>query len=165
VLFLTVIFCPPQTPASVASPIVKGKKTKLTGRVLATRVILRITKNDPQQFIFGVESKDRRGNVIVSPVFVNYSDATYRGLLPEDFFDYSKKYELSVIKQKNNVSFKDEIINKSFSFADVTLQGLEIRDGVPKSILNMNMDIMLPLYELSTKKHEIIKEKSKNNRM
>jgi len=141
------------------SSVVKGKKTTLTGRVLANRVILQITRNDPQQFIFGVESKDRRGNIIVSPVFINYSDAAYRGLLPEDFFDYSKKYKLSVITQKRNISFKDEIVNKTFSFEGVTLQGLEILDGVPESILNMNNDIMLPLYELSTIKYKIIKEK------
>ena len=159
ILFLTIISCPCQTPASVMSSVVKGKKTTLTGRVLANRVILQITRNDPQQFIFGVESKDRRGNIIVSPVFINYSDAAYRGLLPEDFFDYSKKYKLSVITQKRNISFKDEIVNKTFSFEGVTLQGLEILDGVPESILNMNNDIMLPLYELSTIKYKIIKEK------
>jgi len=164
------------------------QKTKLTGRVLA--VSHWPITHDPlhgglriQEFIFGVESKARRGDMTVVPIYIRYAsypDPDY--FLPENFFDYSKKYELSLItlqamgrnNKKENLyySFKDVAYVKfqfrdedgnthtSFSIAGETLTRLEILDGVPEDILNMNMNIMLPRYELSTIKYKIIKERS-----
>jgi hypothetical protein len=72
-----------------------GKKAKLTGRVLAVS-FWPITKDLMhgnvlvQEFIFGMETKDRRGNVTVVPVFVVNRAYPWAEefLLPEDFFDY-----------------------------------------------------------------------------
>jgi hypothetical protein len=165
---------------ALLAPIAEaGRQTKLVGRVLAISYLSKIGfdpmhgKDGTQEFIFGVESKDHNGKVIVSPVFVRYPYAAYSGLLPEHFFDYSKKYKLSATKGKQYISLKDIAYMKiqcvdddsntpvPCPFADnrAWLQ-LEILKGVPASILNIDMDIMLPYYELSANKYETIKEKS-----
>jgi len=164
-----------------------GQKTKLKGRVLAvsTASYLFSPCYDPmhgnnrlQGFIFGVEMKDRRSNESIVPVFVcyaNYPNSEY--FLAEGFFDYSKKYELSVIKTQvggrntkkdvnlffKNVAYiqavaRDEDGNELSSLTDLFPPVLKILDGVPESILNMEMDIMLPRYELVTTKYKILKK-------
>ena len=179
VLFLTIVLFPVATI---------GQEVKLTGRVLAvsswpvtSSIILRGFPST-QEFIFGVESKDPHGNEKFVPVYVCYeyypdSDK----LLQEDFFDYSKKYELSLIRaqaigrgnQKENLDFfleevayvksniRDEDGNLLRTYIDKQFSRLKILDGVPESILNMDMDIVLPFYKLSSIKYKTIKEKLK----
>ena len=184
---------------TVVPVVVAGQKNKLTGRVLAVSTSSGLFSlcSDPlhggirtQEFVFGVESMNRNDNESIIPVHICYANYS-ENFLPEDFFDYSKKYELSVIRvqvggkgaKKNlDVSLEDVAYIKSLilnedgdllkslilnedgdllnTFVDKRLPPkLKILDGVPESILNMNMDIMLPRYELSTTKFKTIKEK------
>ena len=153
--------------------VLMAGEIKLTGRVL-THTIYMPTEGSSrsQEFIFGVESKDRRGNDVVTPVVIHcYSCVRPDPIksLPEDFFDYSKKYELSVVEENREIPFKDIAYDMLFksngkpvSFAGFdSLPRVIILDGVPESILKIGMDIMLPKYELPANKYKIIKEKPK----
>ena len=156
-------------------PVVSGEqKTKLKGHVLAVS-FWPISKDlmhgniRVQEFIFGMETKDSSGNDLVVPVFVVYrSYPDSEKFLPEIFFDYSKKYELSVINENYDISFKDVAYVNFVSNGipvlpadlDLPWQRLEILNGVPESILNMDMDIMLSKYELSSNNYKILKDAS-----
>ena len=177
----------------VLVPVVAGgQKTKLKGRVLAVSswpvAGLVILRNSPrtQEFVFGVESKDPHGNETIMPVYVSYeyypdSDDKF---LQIDFFDYSKKYELSVVRtqgigrdnEKENLNYtfeevsyvKVNIYDENNNFLGTSIDKrfpprLEILDGVPETVLSMDMDMdtVLPRYELPKIKYKIIKEKSK----
>ena len=171
----------------LATVAMAEQKAKLKGHVLAVSSGWMLCydpmhgKNRLQAFIFGVEFKGRGDGKPIVPVHVCYSN--YPGsdnFLPEDFFDYSKKYELSLIriqvgpdnKKKNleipfeevayiTFALRDEDGNYSSSYVDKRLPMLEILDGVPENILNMDMDVVLTRYRLSTTKYKIINEKSK----
>ena len=153
------------------------QKTKLTGRVLAvsdwpvTNPLLLRGFPHAQEFIFGMETKDgRSGKEAVVPIYVSYEYYPGSEKLPENFFDYSKKYELSVIKE-NLDFFLEEVAYGRFnvsdeggdrsSYIDKQWPRLKILDGVPESILRIDMDITLPRYKLATIKYKIIKERSR----
>lgn len=189
-LFLTITMVP---------VVIAGQNNKLTGRVLAVSTSSGLFSlcSDPlhggirtQEFVFGVESKNRKDSESIVPVHICYANYS-ENFLPEEFFDYSKKYELSVArvqvggqnaKKYLDVSLEDVVYIKSLilnededflkslildkegnllnTFVDKRLPPkLKILDGVPESILNIDMDIILPRYELSTTKYKTIKEK------
>ena len=151
-----------------------GQKTKLKGRVLAVS-FWPITKDMMhgnlriQEFIFGVEKKDSSGNEVILPIFIanHFYPWDEESLIPEDFFDYSKKYELTVTNENFNYPFKavayvqfvSEGVPVLPAGSDSPWPRLEILGGVPDNVLNMDMNIMLPYYKLATTKYKIIKEK------
>ena len=164
VLFFTIVL----TPVSWAE-----QQIKLIGRVL-TGTIYWPTEGSSrsQEFIFGVESKDRRGNEKIELVLIHYYSCwNDKNSLEKDFFDYSKIYELSVTKEGRKLSFKKDVATdilfvgsdgKPGTFAGLeSVPRVSILDGVPENILNMNMDIMLPKYSLLINTYKIIKEESR----
>jgi len=111
-----------------------------------------------QQFIFGLESKDHRGEDVITPVEISYSFTPSEGPLPESFFDHSKLYELQGYRAPNGDSVLASIAYIKNSDGDgnplPSKLILRLLDGAPKDILKMNM--VLPVYLIGSDNYRII---------
>ena len=131
----------------------KEKTTILVGRVLAHVDRLVVGSGvGPQYetFVFGVESKNARGEQVVVPVKVAYAFFKSGGPLPDSFFDHSKLYELRVVRDSN---CDDSVSNLSYvKNEDETGKQLpptyilRFLDGAPKD--GLKPDLVLSCYAL-----------------
>lgn len=131
----------------------KEKTSRLVGRVLAyvdSMVVGAGVGPQYETFIFGVESKDERGELVNTPVEIAYAFHKSDGRLPASFFDHSKLYELRVVRDSN---CDDSVSNLSYvKNEDETGKQLpptyilRMMDGAPKDALKP--DLVLPCYVL-----------------
>lgn len=92
----------------------KEKTTILVGRVLAhvdSLVVGAGVGPQYETFVFGVESKNARGQQVVLPVKIAYAFFKSGGPLPDRFFDHSQLFELRVIRDSN---CDDSVSNLSY---------------------------------------------------
>jgi hypothetical protein len=117
-----------------------------------------------QTFIFGVESYSENGDLKITPVEISYSFTRSEGPLPESFFDHSKLYEFRVHRTPNgdtdlkSIAYIDNITLKGDSLQPTLI--LKLLNGAPKDVLKM--DMILPLYMLSSDGYKIIPNANDN---
>lgn len=129
------------------------KTSPLIGRVLAYIDSLVLGAGlGPQYetFIFGVESKNERGEQIIVPVEIVHAFFKSDGRLPRTFFDHSKLYELRVERDSQcDESVSDLSYAKNEDETGKQLPPTYIMrflDGAPKDALKP--DAVLPCYIL-----------------
>jgi hypothetical protein len=153
-----------KTPPRVASA---EKTTPIVGRVLA----------DVGSFVFGsglgpkwatfIFVAEEGGGTRVAPVKVSYAFFKSDGPLPDNFFDYSKRYELQVVRDRKC----DERVESLSNVKNVDESGkplapsyvLRFLDGAPKDLLKL--DAVLPCYVLRPGRYKVLStgKKSKSD--
>lgn len=129
------------------------KASVLVGRVLAyvdSMVIGAGVGPQYQKFIFGVESKGERGQQVIIPVEIVYAFQNSAGFLPHSFFDHSRLYELTAVRDQNcdeKVSVLSYEKNEDETGKPLpSTYILRIMEGFPKDVLKP--DLVLPCYIL-----------------
>ena len=112
-----------------------------------------------ETFIFGVESKGKKGKQIVTPVEIVYAYHKSTGPLPAVFFDYSKRYELRVERdsrcdEKLGVLSYEKNEDENGKELPATYI-LRMMDGAPKDLLKS--DSLLPCYILRSGDYRVQK--------
>ena len=138
---------------------VATEKTRpLVGRVLADVSTLTFGAGlGPKytSFIFGVEEG---GSAHVVPVKVSYAFFKSDGPPPDNFFDYSKRYELQAVRE----SKCDEVVESLAYVKNVDDSGkplpptyaLRFLQGAPK--IELKPDAVLPCYILRPGKYKVL---------
>jgi hypothetical protein len=139
-----------------------NKATKMKGRVLADVASLAFGAGVGPQYtrlIFGVESNDGRVQK-VEPVKVAYAFFKSEGLLPDNFFDHSKLYELQVVRDPrcdesiSSLSYENTVDETGRPLPPTNV--LKLLEGVPKELLKP--DLVLPCYILRPGQYRAIKQ-------
>jgi hypothetical protein len=153
-VLLASVWLPSHLPAQQRQPEGAKKEDSIkVGRVLAyVNSISHGAGVGPkyETFLFGVESRDKAGRQIITPIEVVYAYHKNDGLIPETFFDHTKLYELRVSRNPecdasvNALSYEEnsDETGKQLPPSNV----LRILDGVPKDLLKS--DLALPCYIL-----------------
>jgi hypothetical protein len=149
-----------KTPPSVASA---EKTTPVIGRVLA----------DVGSFVFGaglgpkwatfIFVAEEGGGTRLVPIKVSYAFFKSDGPLPDDFFDYSKRYELQAVRDRRC----DESVESLSYVKNVDESGkplapsyvLRFLDGAPKEILKP--DTTLDCYILRPGRYKVLGSSAK----
>lgn len=168
--FALVILISLLADASPAQKTAKPKKNEtepqiaITGRVLAdvfglADYLLVGEGFNVKVFILGMEASSKQGTLL-TPVKVKYRFFNWQPILPQSFFDYSRRYELMVVRDHSC----DETV-ESLSYVqaadpsgkpigeDLVLRPLE---GAPKELLKH--DLRLPCYVLTPGNYKALKE-------
>jgi hypothetical protein len=139
------------------------KQTRLVGRILAdVASFMHGAGVGPQYqtFIFGVESKNTRGEQVVAPVEILYAFFKDEGLLRDSFFDHSKLYELNVVRDSRcDQSLSKLSYEKNADTAGKELPPtniLQILYGAPRNVLKP--DLVLPCYVLHGPRYKVISQ-------
>ena len=137
----------------------------LKGRVLAVIDELGFGPRLTQLFIFGMEFRDNHAEATIIPVLISYEYMESEGPLPEDFFDYSKLYELRVNRQAVFDTTLESISYLKFSGPKLPdplppILILRTLPGAPKDLLKM--DMLLNYYELYPGDFKVIGITKKN---
>jgi len=151
-------------PAQTSPPGKNVKRTTLTGRVLAE--VLGLSDYhlvgegfNVKVFILRMETSQKPG-ALPSPVKVEYQFFKWQPTLPDTFFDYSKRYELRVVRDPSCDQTLDQL---SYMEAedesgkplgrDYVLRPLE---GAPKELLKP--ELLLPCYVLTPGNYKALTE-------
>jgi hypothetical protein len=140
------------------------KNVPLVGRVLA----------DVSSFVFGaglgpqhttfVFAVEQDGGTRVEPVKVSYAFFKSEGPPPDSFFDYSKRYELQVVRDTKC----DESVDSLSRVKNVDQSGkplpptdaLRFLEGAPKDALKS--DAILPCYVLRPGKYKVLSQEKES---
>jgi hypothetical protein len=136
------------------------KNVPLVGRVLADVSSFAFGAGlGPQHttFVFAVEQD---GGTRVEPVKVSYAFFKSEGPPPDSFFDYSKRYELQVVRDTKC----DESLDSLSHVKNVDQSGkplpptdaLRFLEGAPKDALKS--DAILPCYVLRPGKYKVLSQ-------
>lgn len=128
------------------------QETLIKGRVLAWSESLVIGSGlgpSSRVFVFGIESATDSGKQL-EPVKILYAFFKDRGPLPDSFYDYSKRYELKVVRDPKcdenvNSLSREKAVDESGKELQPT-DSLRFLDGSPRGILKP--DRILPCYVL-----------------
>ena len=136
------------------------KTTLIVGRVLAWRESLALGAGlGPKWsvFVFGIESPTHSEKQL-QPVKISYAFFKDQGPLPDSFYDYSKRYELEVLR---NPKCDESVSSLSHEKAvdepgkeTPPTDALRFLEGSPKDVLKP--DAVLPCYVLRPGKYKII---------
>ena len=140
--------------------VIAEKTTPIVGRVLAWKESLVFGAGlGPKWtvFVFGIESPTHSENQL-QPVKISYAFFKDQGPLPDSFYDYSKWYELEVVRDPKC----DESVSSLSHERAVGENGKETQPtdalrflaGSPKDVLKP--DAVLPCYVLRPGKYKII---------
>jgi hypothetical protein len=137
------------------------ERTVLVGRVLAS-----INSLDPnsdltaryENFVFGVESKGDSG-VRITPIRILYRFHSWDERLRDPFFDYSKRYEMRVERERRcdeKLSVLSYEKNEDENGKELPpTHILRVIDGAPKELLKT--DSVLPCYRLTPGNYQVLK--------
>jgi hypothetical protein len=140
------------------------KNVPLVGRVLADVSSFAFGAGlGPQHttFVFAVEQD---GGTRVEPVKVSYAFFKSEGPPPDSFFDYSKRYELQVVRDTKC----DESVDSLSHVKNVDQSGkplpptdaLRFLEGAPKDALKS--DAILPCYVLRPGKYKVLSQEKES---
>jgi len=163
ILFLICLFAFGHSQAQEKQPNSKSEKIViLKGRVLASVISFTTGAGigpSYESFIFVVEMEDKIKRESFSPVKILYKYFTPDGSLKDEFFDYTKFYELKVTRDIE----RDESV-KSISYVkNVDEDGKELpprftlRFSESSPIDSLGSDLVLPCYILSQDDYHVSK--------
>lgn len=154
-------------PISTAQTVQKAKPsgektTSLVGRPLAWKLPLFLGAGVgplSEVFVFGVEKGGPEGIAVTKIVYTFFEP---QGLLPNDFFDYSKRYELQVVRDPkcdeglNNLSYIKSVDQASGKPLPPEY-ALRFSDGAPKDA--PKPDSILACYVLRPGRYRVLSQK------
>jgi hypothetical protein len=153
-----------QTPKGRAAAL---KTQRLVGRVLASIGSLAYGVGlgpEHVRFIFGIEE---RGGATVMPVKISYAFFKDEGPPPDSFFDYSKRYELQVIRDPQcDESWESLSYVKNIGQTGKPLPPtyvLRFLDGAPK--LELRPQTVLPCYILRPGSYKVVRRGERPQRV
>jgi hypothetical protein len=137
----------------------KVRYVKIRGRVLADATMFPLGTLDWKYttFIFGAE--DRKTHV--TPVKISYAFSNADGLLPDSFFDYSKRYELRTVREPqcdesvDTISYVGNVDSETGTPLPRT-KILQVLYGAPRELLKP--DAVLPCYVLYGRKYRVLSQ-------
>jgi len=142
---------------------VVGKQLLMMGHVLARieGLTYRINPLGGQRyevFIFGIDKWERSSGKSASPVKVVYEFYRDEPNLPEKFFDFSSRYELTVVRDtKCDESVKSLSYEVNLSDSGKPLPAtyvLKVLDGAPTDVLKP--DLILPCFILRPGQYKVV---------
>jgi hypothetical protein len=113
-----------------------------------------------ETFIFGVETKNAQGEPVVAPVEILYAFFKDEGLLQDSFFDHSKLYELTVVRDSkcdqplSKLSYETNTDTTGKKLPSTSI--LRILYGSPRDLFKP--DSVLPCYVLHGHEYKVVSQ-------